>query len=407
VVAASEGNVAYDGKGHAVVVYMGYWPHDGFFDGATVAAQCTLDASRNCTWSPTTLNHLDRAGYTPLDGNVADPSVTYDPSTGDFYWGWFDYMFKSNGWLRVARSSDAGATWTTPVDAAANIVDKPWIAANAGSVWAVASDDPGIRIARSSDKGATWDQHLLTVSGEGASYPQAIADAAGNLYLAWWSSVAGPFPQTIGLRVAMWPAGTSCAVMPATEDCFVGKFVAVQAVELTADAIEEVPFAAALNPKDHSLWLAYIHGDRYAHSDVFAVRCNVAASGTTCDAPVRVSQSSASTTCGVRILPVIAFDESGTAHVAWMDGRYGKGDRGRFWYSRSIDGKVWSETVMSDADSVFTVGKEWSAGWLGDYPGIVAGGGRVLATWSDSRDLPPTGIQPTGFVRQRMFLGVL
>jgi hypothetical protein len=409
ILAASEGNVAYDGNNQAVVTYIGYWPHDGYFDSAVIATACKLDASRNCTWSATTLNHTTRSGFTPDTMWVVDPAVAFDAATGDFYWSWLDYDYGGQGAgsiMRVARSTDGGKSWSAPVDAAGGVEDKPWIAASNGIVFGVVDDEGGaIRVARSLDHGQTWEQHQLLIPGDGNYYPQASVDAAGDLFVAWVTSMGASTSEVDSIRVAMWPAGTRCAILPQTEDCFIGKAVAVQSGILATDRVEEVPFFAALDPADGSYWIAYVRGDRYVTSDIDVVRCVVGAN-TTCDAPVRVSQPGAASTCGVRILPAIGFDESGAAHVVWMDGRYGNGDRARWWYATSTDGKVWSESVMSDQDSVFTVSKEWSAGWGGDYPGIAAAHGRVVATWSDSRDLPPTGIQPTGFVRQRMFLGV-
>ncbi len=404
VLAAAEGNVVSDGKGRVVVTYIGYWAHDGGFDSNVVAVGCTLDAMGNCTWSAPTANNLVRNGFTSMTGWVTDPSVTFDAVTGDYYWAWLDYVGGSNGWLRVSRSSDGGVTWSTPVDAATGVADKPWIVARNGIVWATAVDDVGLRIARSPDGGKTWEQHELAVPFESAFYPQPAVDNSGNFLLAWAASQGASSASEINnlLRVAVWPAGKTCAVLPALEDCFTGKTVAVQAKEFAQDRIAEVPFSAALNPADGSFWLAYVRGDRYRASDIAAVRCL----GGTCEPPIRVSQPNATQTCGVRIVPAIAFDATGVGHVAWMDNRYGKGDRGRYWYARSTDGKTWNESVLSDADNVFTVGKENSAGWFGDYTGITAAGGRVIATWADSRNLPPTGIQPGGFVRPRMFLGV-
>jgi hypothetical protein len=405
ILAASEGNVAFDGKDRVVVTYIGYWVQNGVIDNGIVALGCSLDANRNCTWTAPTTHLWAHGGV----GHATDPSVAFDPVTGDFYWAWLDYAGGSASFVRVSRSTDGGRSWSAPVDAAGGIADKPWIVARGGTVWALSVDaPPALRISRSTDQGQTWSQHRLVVASEIAFYPQAAVDPAGNLLLAWLSNQTGVAPDTaqVHLRVAEWPAGVNCATLPAREDCLVGKVAVATSTTYAADKIDDVPYTAALNPADGSYWLAWIRGDRYTGSDVVAARCALANQTFACGAPVRVSQPGAQGPCGARILPTLAFDEMGGAHAAWFDNRYGGGDRGRFWYAHSPDGTTWQEAVLSDAPAVFTTGKEWSSGWAGDYIGITAAGGRVIAAWSDSRDLPPTGVQPTGFVRQRLFLGV-
>jgi hypothetical protein len=407
VLAAAEGNVVFDGKSTAVMTYIGYWVHDGIFDANVVAVACTLDGMGQCTWGPTTANHFTRG--TAGSGFVTDPSVAWDAMTGTYWWTWFDDLGDGMSILRVARSTDGGQSWSAPIDVATGVSDKPWIVARGGVVWvAVVDDKDALRIVRSPDDGATWEQHRLAIPGELAFYPQPAVDDAGNYYLAWQGEKPAQTAAEVtgNVRVAMWPAGKPCATLPSLEDCFVGKIAAATTTLFAADRVEDVPMASAFNPSDGSFWVTYISGSRYVESDVMGLRCTPGGQTMACDAPVRISQPGVAQTCGVRILPTIAFDEIGTAHAAWADNRYGAGDRGRIWYATSSDGKTWSESVLSDGDQIFSVSKEWSAGWYGDYMGIVAASGRVIATWSDSRQLPPTGIQPGGFVRQRMFLGV-
>jgi Neuraminidase (sialidase) len=121
--------------------------------------------------------------------------------------------------ILVARSADDGATWTDPsalnTNAASDTGDDflPQVATDGAGNWVAVwlsedslggtiGTDVDILVARSADAGATWTDpaHLNSnapFDAQGDWYPKVTTDGAGNWVAVWNSDQAGP-PAPIG-----------------------------------------------------------------------------------------------------------------------------------------------------------------------------------------------------------------
>jgi hypothetical protein len=119
---------------------------------------------------------------TSTAGDAGDPSMARDNVTGTIYFATLGYS--NSNVIQVFRSSDNGATWSAPVNAAPGFgsgvtLDKEWITvdnapgAGQGTVYAVFTDFPnifsdnGIYLTRSTDGGNTWSTPLSLGGSQG------------------------------------------------------------------------------------------------------------------------------------------------------------------------------------------------------------------------------------------------
>lgn len=214
--------IVTDGSGTWITV----WDSRDTLDGAIGSESDILFARSTdggATWTATEALSTDAAIDTGLDSH---PHIATD-GAGNWVAVW---TFKERVWRRtndtgfskfrtdgdilVARSSDGGATWTTPValNADAESDDRrdriARIATDGHGNWVTVwqsdqrlGDGIDISIARSSDGGVTWtapttlNSNAATHSGLDSG-PMIASDVAGTLVVAWTSD--DPLNDTIG-----------------------------------------------------------------------------------------------------------------------------------------------------------------------------------------------------------------
>jgi hypothetical protein len=196
--------LATDGSGAWIAVWQA--PMGGTFgtDGDILFAR-SFDAG--ATWSAPSALNSDAAG-----DNLADqePQISCDTAEKCIA-VWQGGPATSSDWdIEVARSSDHGATWSTPAPLNSNTaVDSrhdtiPQLAGDGAGNWVVVwrsedslggtiGTDFDILIARSSDEGLTWSAPAALNSNassdgpERDDWPVLATDRAGN-WIAVWSS---------------------------------------------------------------------------------------------------------------------------------------------------------------------------------------------------------------------------
>lgn len=208
--------------------------------------------------------------------------------------------------MLVARSTDGGSTWGTPV---ALITDGSGFFNDKGSITADQTDAHYVY--------AVWDR--LTTSNAGPTYFARTHDAgvtwepARNIY------DPGGSNQTIGNILVSQADGTLLIVFTELDAAPTGTTTGTLKVIRSLD-----------------------RGTTWSVPTSIAAELTVGTRDPTTGAAVRDGSD----------LPSVATDHSGTVFVAWQDARFSGGQRDGIALSRSLDGGVtWSMPVRANGDA--------------------------------------------------------
>ncbi|HUS13991.1 MAG TPA: sialidase family protein [Chloroflexia bacterium] len=325
--------------------------------------------------------------------NQSDPVVVYD-ADGVAYTVViaYDQEDLTKGGLFVARSTDNGATWSTPVLANGNTTtifdDKEWLAVDRGNTpsrgtlyltWTRfttlnSREDRGDIVASTStDGGATW------------SAPVTVSRAADQ------DTVQGSFPA-VGpagdLNVLYYDESHGAELWVARSTNQGRSFGAPVRAATVSPPPRHYPNdqfrmfvlpALTINPLDGTLVVTW--GDYAGNGDVKVV---VSRDGNrTWSAPVRVNDDSGAND---QFFPTAVFDEAGLLHIAWLDRRDDPANATfTCYYTQSADnGRTFARSVrLGDDQSDPDVG--FGGTLIGDYIQVDATAGRAWVAWVDTR----------------------
>jgi len=114
--------------------------------------------------------------------------------------------------VAIATSTDHGATFTARrISSLCSGCDHPWVVASGSNVYVMYAQRGGHFLARSADAGATWTESLVLNAGRVAFPEGAVVDAAGNAWFAWGDCRTSNCTGTpaADYRVSKTLAGTS------------------------------------------------------------------------------------------------------------------------------------------------------------------------------------------------------
>ena len=355
----AEGNIASDDRGHLAMTEI------EFATGDAISIATYDGSSGQFGANPTS--------YRPMNADsvqVADPVVAFDrtPAGGGapvLYAAWLEVGSSNASRVWVARSHDAGATWDPQIPVQGSdgqpgrFLDKPWITAAGGRVWASWTSDAGLRYALSSDGGATFSPPLTLALGQ-VGFAQLAAADSGDAYASW---IAGDsqVPGSLRAWAARWDrtGGTG--------------FRAARALAGSEQVVYD-PIASAASPDGTHYYVVWSSGAKAMQTDVMAAVSEDANSGFSFHAAVVVHDH---TDCGIRLHPTVAVDTRGRGHVMWLDNYY-YGGVARYTSASDGSGQIWTPVeVASDAPPwPFTINRIPGL-WLGDYVGIAVDAQKV------------------------------
>jgi MYXO-CTERM domain-containing protein len=337
-----------------------------------------------------------------VTGRKSDPVLAIDPSGAHLYLGWIGYNRSGgtvNGYrVYVARSDDAGLTWpaanivdATTTDTATNTMSRPWLAAGPGGTVYVAyvlggSSTAAIKVARSSDLGATWDAPVrvdeTTRTPSARGLPHVAANAAGDVFVAW-GEVGTGVPNGDAANdvfVSRWDVGGAW-----------GTFGANVKGNADGDLVVSNGLAVVPSLAGTKLYLVYAAGPPTSQRWDVRMTWSDNRGATFAASSITINDDPS---CAIHILPTAAIDADDRLHVAWYDNRFGL-EAGGYYYSvwDPVAGSPSPSQFVSDATFAYST-ETRASNRLGLYAGLAVDGTSIYATWAD-----PRGVTSTSHIR--------
>jgi PKD repeat protein len=336
-------------------------------------------------------------------GNNSGDPTTAISLTGREYINYID----NPGGQGVAWSDNDGTTWSTATVAPnpGSLADKNhmWIDNKATSpyegnlyvAWTDfgGTDDTEIKISRSADNGATWSTGLNISSAINAgSHNQGVniqTGPNGEVYVAW--SVYDGWPtdeSAIGFTKS-----TNGGVSYQTASRIISNTKGIRTTGVSkSHRVNSFPSMAvdisggAYNGNIYIVWtnIGTPGTNTGTNASVYLIRSSDG--GSTWSTPVRVSQGPFLD--GKKsYFPWITCDpETGVLSVVYYDDRNVSSSQNEVFAAYSTDaGNTWIDFLVSDVAFTPSAIPGLASSYMGDYLGITSKGGKVYPCWTDNR----------------------
>ena len=326
-----------DAVGHVYVLYPQYGRVPDCKDCRIPTILLLVSADNGKTWQPSHV--MLESGSGQFDAQLAIDPVDHHTLVA----AWLQNGKRD---VMVARSSDAGATWTFAVAARGNVqLDKPALAVRGQNVYVAFNHEEEVWVAVSQNGGRTftWSRVNAESRPGWSLLGSATVDSLGNVYLGWASfSKAGGARGSVELYVSKsadmgrtWTQKlldvSSASPDCNDEDCGEG-YLGAQ-IALTSDSDGTL----------YALWNAG-QSPRGPQQIYFSSSTNAGDNWLP-----RQSVSSAEA-AAEHAFPVIAAGSNGDVRIAWMSSTASPDSRSTtywntYYRSSSNGGATWSDEV--------------------------------------------------------------
>ncbi len=369
---------------------------------------------------------INSASYVSTDGGVTwhgsdtirtailsdqrgDPGPTIDKN-GRFIFTHLSSTlnFGSVNGMAANYSTDNGLTWSASVLVASDPnVDKnlagtddsptsPFYG-NSYFAWTSFGTSPANgRSARTTDGGVTWSTPVIinaTPSGHNAQGHDVAVAPNGNVFVVWTAGVtSSPFTEDF---VGVAKSTDGGVTFTATENAFddngsrSGSF---NGWGIRTNGFPRMAIDKSSSPRRG--WIYVVTGELNlapAGTDADVVLHRSTDNGATWSAGTRVNQD-ALNNGKVQWFPAVCVDDAGGLNVVYYDNRNfpSSGDSCAVFISRSLDGgSTFTDVEVSDHHFKPKPSTGFGGGYMGDYIGIAASVGKVVAIWMDDKANSP------------------
>jgi hypothetical protein len=364
---------------------------------------------------------------------------------GVFYFANLGVLANGTSIVAVHKTTDAGLTWTqagnaTPGALAADFQDKEWLAVDtrasgtgAGNVYVcwtrfISTGGQQIRLARSTDGGATFSiiQTDLSADTDVSGCQVAVDPNNGNVYVSWTNRNGGVSPRTIKFRrstdqgttfAAEMLIGTAAIAETMTVCGSASRTTFVDSEPSgTSRAIRSTSFSSlAVNPTNSEVYVVFHAAGLPTGTlaDIGFVQSSDF--GVTFTPQVRINKAKA----GQQFFPSIAVNKNGTTRVMYYSTQLSATNRLLDVYTVSSPdgGTTWggSKRVTDVSFDRPTTNPNFDTGggltlaycYMGDYNQIATapkglGPGQLNIVWGDNRldgNAGMGGVQPDPDIR--------
>lgn len=333
---------------------------------------------------------VDGAFVPPADpaapgGGRIDPTLARD-AKGTLYAAWVA-IEETGQKIFLARSTDAGTTWSKPVTASApgdcaggaECLARPLVVAGP-VVYVVYSAAGGLRVRASRDRGATWTTPITALEGIHAAATVGTDERLHLVALAGGPTTGGFGSAKHRIDYAVSATGGKSFTRP----------------QRLGGRDDMLPFyfatpSIATDSKRRWIYVAYVRGGRDAVWELVVLASKD--KGATWKR-ARIGDTPA---CAIHMIPSLAIDPTtGAVHVAWYDTRGG----GRFAHARCSSGLATCSELgaINDVPFAALTTARHTPSWIGERA--------VLAIDDKRRVLHAVWTQPVldgGQVSSRIF----
>ncbi len=311
--------------------------------GSVTGMGANYSTDNGLTWSATYQVVSDGNADKNLAGTDDSPS---SPFYGNSYFGWTSFgTSPANG--RASRTTNGGVTWSTPV-----VINA-------------------------------------TPSGHNAQGHDVAVGPNGYVYVVWTAGVsASPFTEDFVGVARSTDGGVTYTATENAYDVNGSRSSSFNGWGIRTNGFPRIAIDKTGGPRRG--WI-YIVTSEFnlppAGSDADVILHRSTDNGTTWSPGIRVNQD-ALNNGKVQWFPAICVDDAGGVNIVYYDNRNfpSSGDSCSVFISRSIDGgSTFTDVEVADHHFKPKPSTGFSGGYMGDYIGIAASVGKVVAIWSDDK----------------------
>lgn len=392
--------------------------------------------SNNSTPQPSSGSTYGADHYTSLDGgttwtgtylgaggnNDGDPAACIN-LTGRYFVGYIT----SGGDQGVSYSDDQGGTWTSvvanPDGTSFNILDKNhlWVDISPSSPYqgniydAWMHTDSQIHICRSITNGTSYESDISISNGTNAgSHNQGVnikTGPNGEVYCAWAVYDSWPSDEkAIGFAKSLDGGVTWTPAVRALNNIKGIRNTGSLTQNQRSNSFPSMACDLSNGPNRGALYVVWtnigVPGTNTGPGcDAYLIKSTDG--GNTWSTPMRINQNVADGKD--HYFPWVTCDQAnGYVSVVFYDGRNVPSNQAETYVAYSTDGAN-TFTDMKVSDVAFTPSPipNMATGYMGDYLGITAYGGRIYPTWTDNRlGYCMTYVSPINLIIPMGFVGV-